>query len=667
MDKKIGRKLFLLTLFTTIATIAIVYGIIFIFDKRKEDTLPTEIQTLISTYKNDNTLSFENYLTNKLSQPVSKENNSYYFVYKNKNVCVTETEIVSITDIEETEGLEFSFESFDDMVNCFELKVGDRIYLKSFYRQNNKGSGKYQVTDQKEDSGIFVNLNNGLFAKLEISNKTLSVNQVGAYGDGKNDDSKFINDAINLCDGENITNLVFEKGTYIANDYINVFNKNNIKILGNNSTILVTNDFKNNDDGEFFFNVYKSSNILINSLIIKYDFSKTMRGIRTQIVLNNATNIEIFHCEFLIEKSMRETSECGYTNFDCYSNWHNVIINNCHFVNLCDNEEGGGIWIRDLHGKGSDNIKVLQSDFYKISHDEILAVFMGKIKDVLISGNNFTVEDDGESSSVMNFTFGSASSEQAENITFEYNHINACSTGGLIWSKNAKNLVIQNNEISVILSKKADVSSTTSHFRVFEAQANSNNEINKIELISNNLINIFSNTQDYKFQFKIFSNIKTVYDNKINIHAPVTNIFINCDNVTKNTTISDSNVGFVSYNTVKEFNENIINVSEKINCMFRWYGFSLENEVFCKNNQISFSLKTPEDCFVVMLNDSTLNNKIIYFENNNISADSTSEKSRILFVAPTDENQQFYFKNNSITGFPENQNYVKNTTIVESY
>lgn len=68
-----------------------------------------------------------------------------------------------------------------------------------------------------------------------------------------------------------------------------------------------------------------------------------------------------------------------------------------------------------------------------------------------------------------------------------------------------------------------------------------------------------------------------------------------------------------------------------------------------------------------MLNDSTLNNKIIYFKNNNISADSTSEKSRILFVAPTDENQQFYFKNNSITGFPENQNYIKNTTIVESY
>lgn len=629
--------------------------------------MPTEIQTLISSYKNDNTLSFENYLTNKLSQPVSKENNSYYFVYKNKNVCVTETEIVFITNIEETEGLEFSFESFNDMINCSELKVGDRIYLKSFYKQNNKGSGKYEVTDKKEDSGIFVNLNNGLFAKLEISNKTLSVNQVGAYGDGKNDDSKFINDAINLCDGENITNLVFEKGTYIANDYINVFNKNNIKILGNNSTILVTNDFKNNDKGEFFFNVYKSSNILINSLIIKYDFSKTMRGIRTQMVLNTATNIEIFHCEFLIEKSMRTTSECGYTNFDCYSNWHNVIINNCHFVNLCDNEEGGGIWIRDLHGKGSDNIKVLQSDFYKISHDEILAVFMGKIKDVLISGNNFTIEDDGESSSVMNFTLGSASSEQAENITFEQNKIKACSTGGLIWSKNTKNLIIQNNEISVILSQKADISNTTNHFRTFEAQANSNNEINKIELISNNLINIFSNTQDYKFQFKIFSNIKNVYGNEINIHSPVTNIFINCDNVTKNTVVSDSNVEFVSYNTVKEFSENIVNVLEKINCMFRWYKFSLENEIFCKNNQISFSLKSPEDCFVVMLNDSTLNNKIIYFKNNNISADSTSEKSRILFVAPTDENQQFYFKNNSITGFPENQNYIKNTTIVESY
>lgn len=664
MEKKIGKKLIIFTVLITILTISIAYGIVFLFDKKKDETMPNELLSVIKNYDENKSLSFENYLTNTLNTPVSKDNEKYYFVYNKKNVCVSQSEVLSIENIKTNEGLAFSFESMEDLKNCKELKVGDKIYLKSYYKSNYKGAGIYDVVENNSDNDICVELENGLFAKLEIKNSAVSVNQLGAYGNGSQDDSNAINNAIILCKEKNIQNLTFENGTYLANDYINIFEIDGLKILGNNSTILVTDNFKNSDSGEFFFNVYKSSNILINSLIIKYDFSKTMRGIRTQMVLNTTTNIEIFHCEFLIEKSMRETSECGYTNFDCYSNWHNVIINNCHFVNLCDNEDGGGIWIRDLHGKGSDNIKVIQSEFYKIAHDEILAVFMGKIKDVLISGNTFTVEDDGESSSVMNFTLGSGSSSQAENITFEHNKIKTCSTGGLIWSKNTKNLVIKNNEISIILSKKADRTNTNNHFRVFEALANSNGELSKIELIENNVINVYSNIQNYLFQFKIFNNVKNVYNNNINIHTPVTNIFINCDNVTNNSVNSNSSVEFVSYNTTQKFNENNISISARTNCMFRWYGFSLENEITCKSNQINILFADTEDCCVVMINGSKLNNNLIKFETNTINAISTGKNSRILFVAPDDDNQQFYFKNNSITGFPENKNYIKNTTII---
>lgn len=665
MEKTTGKKLLAFTVIFTIITIVIVYGIIFLFDKKKNETMPSELLAVIQNYNEEKTLSFENYLTNTLKTPVSKDEEKYYFVYNNKYVCVSKSEVLSIENIKTNEGLAFSFESMEDLKNCKELKVGDKVYLKSYYKSNYKGAGIYDIVDNNSDNDICIDLDNNLFAKLEITGSSVSVNQLGAYGNGLKDDSEFINNAINLCKEKHIQNLTFENGTYLANDYINIFKIDGLKILGNNSTILVTNDFKNNDDGEFFFNVYGSSNILINSLKIKYDFSKTMRGIRTQIVLNNATNIEVFNCEFLIQKSMRETSECGYTNFDCYSNWHNIIINQCNFVNLCDNEEGGGLWIRDLQNKGSKNIKVLQSNFRKIAHDEILAVFMGQIKDVLISGNEFTVEDDGKSSSVMNFTLGSGSSNQAENITFENNLIKTCSTGGLIWSKNTKNLVIKNNEISIILSKKADRTNTNNHFRIFEAQAGSNNKISKIELIQGNVINVYSNIQNYLFQFKIFSNIKNVEGNTININTPVTNVFINCDKVTKNTINSDSEIEFVSYNTNQEFSENTASITSKINCIFRWYGASLENEIICKNNRINCPFATTEDCFVVMLNGSKLNNNLIKFEANTINTLSTGGNSRILFVAPDDENQQFYFVSNSITGFPANRNYIKNTTIID--
>ncbi len=51
---------------------------------------------------------------------------------------------------------------------------------------------------------------------------------------------------------------------------------------------------------------------------------------------------------------------------DLYTNWENVIINNCTFNNLCDSEAGGSLWIRDFHGLGSKDCKVLNFHFIKL-------------------------------------------------------------------------------------------------------------------------------------------------------------------------------------------------------------------------------------------------------------------------------------------------------------
>ncbi|UKI50901.1 MAG: hypothetical protein L6U99_06080 [Clostridium sp.] len=104
-----------------------------------------------------------------------------------------------------------------------------------------------------------------------------------------------------------------------------------------------------------------------------------------------------------------------------------------------------------FHGLGSKDCKVLNSHFFKIAHDEMMAVFMGIISDVLIKNNEFLVPDDGISSSVMNFTLGTGSNHK--NISFIGNNVDACSTGGLIWAK-GENVIINDNNLNVHLSKK---------------------------------------------------------------------------------------------------------------------------------------------------------------------------------------------------------------------
>ena len=64
----------------------------------------------------------------------------------------------------------------------------------------------------------------------------------------------------------------------------------------------------------------------------------------------------------------------------------------------------------------------------------------------------------------MNFTFGSASSKLADNIIFEKNNIDVCSTGGLIWSTNATNVIIRDNIIKSSIGSK-----TNNNFRMIES------------------------------------------------------------------------------------------------------------------------------------------------------------------------------------------------------
>ena len=289
---------------------------------------------------------------------------------------------------------------------------------------------------------------------------------------------------------------------------------------------------------------------------------------------------------------------------------------------------------------------------------------MGSIENVLIKNNKFKVEDEGVSSSVMNFSFGSfASSQKANNIVFENNEIDCCSTGGLIWVRKATGVKIRKNKIKAHISSK-----TTDSFRLIEASSNGE-ETNKIDLIEENEIIFDSNKKNLDKQIHIIKNADIVQNNVITTNFRITDLFLNCNVLNRNVCNINSDSEFIVYNVLKECKNNVFNLNVKIGTVFRYYGCGFSQSINIKNNIIKYNYKEDEEdiSYIIMLNDMNMNDNIIYFENNIVETDAIGKKSRFLFLAPSDEIQTFYFRNNIVGNYKTPANdYLKNVEVIRS-
>ena len=103
----------------------------------------------------------------------------------------------------------------------------------------------------------------------------------------------------------------------------------------------------------------------------------------------------------------------------------------------------------------------------------------------------------------------------------------------------------------------------------------------------------------------------------------------------------------------------------QINTFFRYYSLNLDGNIEIKNNIFNYNYKENENqtSCLIMLNDLKMNNHRVDFINNNIKASVLNTKSRMLFYAPTDENQISYFLNNLVSGYNQKNNYLKNCII----
>lgn len=103
-----------------------------------------------------------------------------------------------------------------------DAKIGDKYKTLGYYEENDGGEGRYDIiansNDIKVDNGLYIQLENGLIAKLAIINNTVNVKQFGAKGNKANDDTTYLNTAFN----SKVTNIEIPIGEYKITDVINI-------------------------------------------------------------------------------------------------------------------------------------------------------------------------------------------------------------------------------------------------------------------------------------------------------------------------------------------------------------------------------------------------------------------------------------------------------------
>lgn len=126
------------------------------------------------------------------------------------------------------------FNTVAEMKKDVNLQVGQKVSTLGYYTVNDGGGAQYIIKNSTTSNKYFEELNNNLFAELIIYN-TISPLQLGAYGNGTNNDTLALKNSINIAKNYNVILTSSRNSKYLVSENI-VFNTINVDF--NNSIIM---------------------------------------------------------------------------------------------------------------------------------------------------------------------------------------------------------------------------------------------------------------------------------------------------------------------------------------------------------------------------------------------------------------------------------------------
>lgn len=408
-------------------------GILKNASKSKEENEYAGIYEAISielqNYKINKTLedveTCKDYFSQALNLETTGNNNDFYCIYKNYLVRIDgeEQKILSIDKLDINTYATYS--SIYEMKKDVSLKENLYVRTLGYYSEDIGGSAYYKIINNSSidlDEKRYIALDNGLCAMLYPINNKIDLKQVGAYGNGVNDETEILNYAFS-----NFDNIYIPKGKYIVNNKVKVTKK--IYVTGSDNTEFIA-DF---DDSfiEFEKNV---KDISLESIIFDGINNRENR----EFLKLYGNNINIKNCTF------NNASMCIYLNG---VNNYNLVDNKFYnsIFGICSeyNSENGKITGNEIYNNVRTGIDLISN----VNNVEISknSIYDNGGTGIECNGGiftNFSVKENY----IANNGYGENSNDLREGINFH----------------GAKNTIITKNKICGNASNGIDIDGTNS-------------------------------------------------------------------------------------------------------------------------------------------------------------------------------------------------------------
>lgn len=409
-------------------------GILKNASKSKEENEYAGIYEAISielqNYKINKTLedveTCKDYFSQALNLETTGNNNDFYCIYKNYLVRIDgeEQKILSIDKLDINTYATYS--SIYEMKKDVSLKKNLYVRTLGYYSEDIGGSAYYKIINNSSidlDEKRYIALDNGLCAMLYPINNKIDLKQVGAYGNGVNDETEILNYAFS-----NFDNIYIPKGKYIVNNKVKVTKK--IYVTGSDNTEFIA-DF---DDSfiEFEKNV---KDISLESIIFDGINNRENR----EFLKLYGNNINIKNCTF------NNASMCIYLNG---VNNYNLVDNKFYnsIFGICSeyNSENGKITGNEIYNNVRTGIDLISN----VNNVEISknSIYDNGGTGIECNGGiftNFSVKENY----IANNGYGENSNDLREGINFH----------------GAKNTIITKNKICGNASNGIDIDGTNSN------------------------------------------------------------------------------------------------------------------------------------------------------------------------------------------------------------